>query len=101
MTRKFKVKITHIAEKDLGCIWDYISQDNPMNAFPFLLEIEEKILGLSTFPDRHPLIPESEILQMRDYRHLIHKNYRIVYRYSLDTVYVLRIFHGSKFLDLS
>jgi toxin ParE1/3/4 len=97
--KKYKVKITHTAASDLDYIWDYISQDSPHNAVAFLNEMEEKVRGLDIFPDRYPFIPESEILQTKDYRHLIHKSYRSIFKFSHDTVYVMRIFHGAKLLD--
>lgn len=101
MTKRYKVKITSSAESDLGRIWDHVSQQHPGNAVSFLNEMEEKIGGICTFPSRHPTIPESEILQTREYRHLIHKHYRIIYRCTEDTVYILRAFHGAKLLDIS
>ena len=101
MKKKYRVKITKSAESDLYYIWDYISQENPINAVNFIYEIEEKITGLNIFPDRHPIIQEGIILQTKEYRHLIYKNYRIIYRIYEDIVFILRIFHGSKLLDIA
>ncbi len=98
--KRFKVKITASAQSDIGIIWDYISQSNPSNALVFISEIEKRIYALSVFPERNPIIPEGEFFQIDAYRHLIHKNYRIVYRIQADCVYILRIIHGSKLLDL-
>jgi plasmid stabilization system protein ParE len=99
--KKYKVKITATAERDIQYIWDYISHDNPQNAGVFITEIEEKIYGLNIFPDRNPIIPEGQILQTKEYRHLIYKNYRIIYRFNQEIVFILRIFHGSKLLDIA
>jgi toxin ParE1/3/4 len=101
VTKKYKVKITRTAELDVNYIWDYISQENPENAVTFIKEIEDKVTGLHILPDRNPVIPEGIILQTKEYRHLIYKHYRIIYRITEDTVYILRIFHGSKLLDIA
>lgn len=74
---------------------------NPQNAIAFIPEIEEKLNGSNIFPDRNPVIPEGQILQTREYRHLIYKNYRIIYRFNQEIVFILRIFHGSKLLDIA
>jgi toxin ParE1/3/4 len=98
MKKNYKVKITASAQSDFRAIWDYISQDNPSNAAEFVSEIEERVNGLSIFPERNPVIPEGELLKSEEYRHVIYKKYRIIYRIRDENVYVLRIFHGSKLL---
>jgi prevent-host-death family protein len=60
---------------------------------------DKKIYLLEAFPDRNPLIPENEFFGT-NYRHLIHKKYRIVYRMAEKSVYILRIFQGVKLLNL-
>jgi toxin ParE1/3/4 len=91
--------MTASAQKDIEGIWDYISNDNPLNAIDFIAELEEKIESLRFFPERNPIIPEGDILQTRQYRHIVHKKYRTIYRVEKDVVYILRIFHGAKLLD--
>jgi toxin ParE1/3/4 len=101
LAKKYKVKILVTAQKDLANIWDYISQDNPMNAIEFIHEIEKRILNLNQYPERNPIIPECQILQTKKYHHSIYKQYRIVYRFDSGNVYVIRVFHGSKLLDIT
>lgn len=101
MTKKYKVQITLSAQSDFRTIWDYISQNSPSNAHTFISEIEKRIYSLSHFPERNPFIPEGEMLQIDVYRHLIYKEYRIVYRVQNVNVFILRIFHGSKLLDIA
>jgi len=101
MTKKYKVELTRRAQRDIEIIWDYIFQDNPLNAISFITALEEQILSLAVFPERNPGIPEGPILQTTDYRHLVYKNYRTIYRISQDSVYVLRVFHGARLLDLA
>ena len=100
MIKKYSLKITASARRDIEVIWDYISPDNPANAICFIDEIEKKINTLKTLPERNPVIPESSYFPIDAYRHLIYKDYRIVYRIQSGTVLVLRILHGSKLLDL-
>ena len=98
MTKRYKVNLTQLAQKDLEQIYYYIADDSIHNARNFVLELEKKIYSLESFPDRQPLIPENEFFAT-DYRHLIYKKYRIIYRISEKTVYILRVVHGSMLLD--
>ena len=99
MKRRYKVNITQHAQNDLEHIYYYIAADNVNNASRFVLELEEKIYSLQIFPERNPLIPENEFFGT-DYRHIIHKKYRIIHRITEKTIYILRIIHGAKLLDL-
>lgn len=94
----FRVEITPSAELDLEEIWDYIAGDSPGNATTFILAIEQQIYSLEQFPERCPLIPENQILGT-SYRHLMYGQYRIVFRISAKTVYILRIIHGARLLE--
>jgi toxin ParE1/3/4 len=96
--KKYRVVITETAQQDFITIWEYISADNPLNASAFLDEMEAKALSLEILPQRHQVINENELLGT-DYRHLVHKKYRIIYRIDVETVYILRIIHGAKSLD--
>ena len=99
MTGKYKVNLTQHAQNDLEHIFYYIADDSVNNAANFIFELEKKIYSLETFPDRHPLISENEFFGT-DYRHLIYKKYRIVYRVAENSVFILRIIHGAKLLDI-
>lgn len=100
MPIKFQVSITRSAEKDVEEIWTYIAADSPTEATEFILKLEEQVSTLERFPLRCPLIPENAILGTEN-RHLLHGNYRTIFRVSGRTVYVLRIIHGSRLLDSS
>jgi toxin ParE1/3/4 len=97
--KKYQVKLTQQAQDDLEQIYYYSLNDSVKNATNFLLQLEEKIYSLEAFPHRNPFIPENEFFGT-DYRHLIYKKYRIVYRMTEKSVYILRIFHGAKLLNL-
>ena len=100
MTVKFDVRITPSAEKDLEDIWTYIADDSRKRASDFILVLEKQISTLEHFPERCSLIPENEILNSA-HRHLIHGNYRTIFRVEGKRVYILRILHGARLLDSS
>ncbi len=99
MTKRYKVNLTQLAQKDLEQIYYYIAADSINNARNFIIELEKKMDSLNTIPERHPLISENEYFGT-DYRHLIYKKYRIVYRISEKTVFILRVIHGAMLLDI-
>ena len=99
MAKKYKAYITRNAQRDLEQIFFYIAADSVNNAKKFILELEEKIYSLDALPERFPYIPEN-IYFGTSYRHINHKKYRVVYKIDCNSVYILRVFHGSKLLDL-
>ena len=99
MPRKYRVRITHHAQIDIESIYDYIFQDKPQAALNFINEIERQILSLERYPLRCPIIPEASDLNL-PYRHLIYGEYRTIFRIVKKTVYILRVIHGSRLLDL-
>lgn len=99
MTKKYKVNLTQHAQEDLEHIFYYIAADSISNASSFIIELEKKVYSLEHLPYRNPFIPENEYFGT-EYRHLIFKKYRIIYRVSEDTVFILRIIHGAKLLEL-
>ena len=99
MTKKYKVNLTQHGQNDLEHIFYYIAGDSINNAASFILELEKKVYSLEIFPELYPLIPENELFGT-DYRHLIYKKYRIVYRVAGNTVFILRIIHGAKLLNI-
>ncbi|MBT8363404.1 MAG: type II toxin-antitoxin system RelE/ParE family toxin [Deltaproteobacteria bacterium] len=99
MTKRYKVILTQLAQKDLEQIYYYIAADSIKNASHFVLELEKKIYSLDTFPERQPLITENEFFAT-DYRHLIYKKYRIIYRISEKAVFILRVIHGAMLLEI-
>ena len=94
----YSVEITPVAERDVEDIWTYIADDSPDNATAFILRLEEQIETLEQAPERCPLIPENEQMGT-SYHHLLNGAYRTIFRISGETVYILRIIHGSRLLD--
>jgi plasmid stabilization system protein ParE len=96
--RKFRVEITETAEADVAEIWEYIAQDKPDAATAFVQGLEEQIGTLERFPERAPLVPENELLGTA-YRHLLHGNYRTLFKIVGSRVIILRVLHGARLLD--
>lgn len=99
MAKRYKVNFTKNAQGDLEHIFFYIAEDNINKARKFILELEEKIYSLATFPERFSYIPENAFFGT-NYRNLTHKKYRVIYRIDENAVFVLRVIHGAKLLDL-
>ena len=80
--------------------WTFIGHDSTDAATKFIRQLEKHIRTLERFPARCPLIPENEVMHTA-YRHLIHGNYRVIIRISEKIVWLVRIVHGARLLDVS
>lgn len=98
--KKYKVRLADTAQGDVEEIWSYIAADNPDAADAFVEALDAQIASLETYPERCPLIGENELLGTR-YRHLIYREYRTIFRVGGRTVFILRIIHGARLLDVS
>ena len=85
------------AENDLNEIIDYIAQDSLEYALSFYEQVREKVENLAKFPKIGRKVPELDDPKIRE---LILGNYRIIYRLLEEKVQVVRIFHGSRIMDL-
>jgi len=99
VTKKYKVNLSQQAQNDLEHIFYYIADDSINNANNFIHQLEIKIYSLENLPYRHPLIPENKFFGT-DYRHLNYKKYRIIYRVTGKSVFILRVIHGAKLLNI-
>ncbi len=100
MPTRFEVRFTRKAQQDVEEIWTFIAQDSTDEATGFIRQLDKHISTLERFPARCPLIPENEVMHSA-YRHLIHGKYRVIIRVSGKIVWVVRIVHGARLLDLS
>jgi len=91
MIKQYKVEWASVAEVDLKRIIDYIAIDSPGNALQILERIRQKVSALYTLPERGRIVPELKEQGINIYRELIISPWRIVYRISDTTVYVLSI----------
>ncbi|MFQ5651277.1 MAG: type II toxin-antitoxin system RelE/ParE family toxin [bacterium] len=99
LPKKYEVYLTRHAQEDLERIFCYVANDSIDNATNFVIELEEKVNSLEDLPNRNPFIPENEYFGT-DYRHLIYEKYRIICRVLEYSVFISRIIHGAKLLEL-
>jgi plasmid stabilization system protein ParE len=98
LPKKYRVEITRSAERDAISIYEYIERTSPQRAAKWFAEIERQMRTLSQLPTRCPMIPEADEIGL-EYRHLIWRNYRTVFRIENNIVYVVRVVHGAQLLD--
>lgn len=91
MIKQYKVEWASVAEVDLKRIIDYIAIDSPGNALQILERIKQKVSALYTLPERGRIVPELQEQGISIYKELIINPWRIVYRISDTTVYILSI----------
>ena len=99
MAKKYKINISFNAQKDLEYVYFCIAEDSINNAKKFILDLEEIIYSLETMPERFALLPEN-IFFGTNYRQIIHKKYRIIYKINNNSVCIMRLVHGAQLLDL-
>ncbi len=96
---QYKIYISEPAEKDLIDIIRYIKSQlsAPISAFNLMSLFEETMMGLSSLPQRHPLVTDERLAGM-GFRILPLKNYLIFY--SIDEkeklVDIERILYGRR-----
>ncbi|WP_093882738.1 type II toxin-antitoxin system RelE/ParE family toxin [Syntrophus gentianae] len=91
MNKKYKVEWVSVAQVDLKQIINYIAIKSPGNALHVLRKIRQSASSLYTFPERGRIIPELQSHGINVYRELIEGPWRIVYRITDTTVYVLSV----------
>jgi toxin ParE1/3/4 len=91
MKKPHAVRWSDVAESDLKGIVEYIAEDSPARAYEVFSEIKARAWSLHAFPDRGRTVPELQDQGITQYRELIIAPWRIIYRISEETVYVLSV----------
>lgn len=99
MSRKYTLKWTDTARNDLEAIINFIAEDSIDTALEILEKLRKKALSLHTFPERGRLVPELKEQGIIIYRELIFFPWRIIYRISGQTVYILAVFDCRRNLE--
>ena len=95
-----EVLLTEDANHDLADIYAYVAaHDAPGKAADLLDRIEEAIERLSTYSDRGSIPKELSALGIREYRQILFKPYRIIYRVMGNKVYIYLIADGRRDLQ--
>ena len=96
MNRTYRVAWAFVARNDLGQIIDHIAQDSPDDALRILHKIRQRAAELHAMPDQGRIVPELKEQGIHTYRELIVAPWRIVYRVSDTTVFVLSVIDSRR-----
>jgi len=96
MKKIYDVIWSETSEKDLTGIVESIAANSPSNAFEIFKEIKQKASRLYTFPERGRTVPELKDQGIVLYRELIVPPWRMIYRISGKTVYVLSVLDSRR-----
>ncbi|MCI5149733.1 MAG: type II toxin-antitoxin system RelE/ParE family toxin [Candidatus Electrothrix sp. MAN1_4] len=99
MTKRYEVIWTKTAENDLLKIIEYIAQNNPANSIRVLKKIKKQTEDLYHSPKRCRIVPELYDQGISQYREMIITPWRIMYRISDDTVYVLSVLDSRRNIE--
>ncbi len=96
MSKKYQVAWAAAAQNDLKQIIEYIAVDSPANAQQILRKIRQKASDLYTTPERGRIVPELKDQGIYTYRELVVAPWRIMYRISDTTVFVLSVIDSRR-----
>lgn len=96
MSKKYQVAWAAVAKNDLKQIIEYIAIDSPDNASQILKKTGQKASDLFAMPDRGRIVPELKDQGIHTYRELIIAPWRIIYRISDTTVFVLSVIDSRR-----
>ncbi len=99
MKKRYEVIWSNIAEKDLIDIVEYISADSPSTALKSFKNIKQKASKLYSFPERGRVVPELRDQGIVQYRELIISPWRVIYRISEKSVYVLSVLDARQNIE--
>jgi toxin ParE1/3/4 len=90
---------TETARQDLESICLYIAADSMENALTTLDRLESRAQSLASQPQRGRVVPELRALGIHQYRELVERPWRIVYRIASGRVLVLAVLDGRRSLS--
>lgn len=99
MKTVYDVFWSEAAEDDLIDIIEYLSANNPSNALRVFRQIKQKAKSLCSSPNRGRIVPELRDQGISLYRELIIPPWRIIYRVSEKTVYILSVFDSRRNME--
>lgn len=94
---RYEVHLTRGAERDLEDIFDYLAAtESPSRASDVLDRLVRTARELETLPLRGAHPRELAELGIREYRQVLFKPYRIIYRVVAERVYIYVIADGRR-----
>lgn len=99
MKKEYEVIWAKTAENDLLKIIEYIAQDSQSNALKILRKIKKQVDDLYLSPKRCRIIPELYDQGITQYREMIIRPWRVMYRISGSKVYVLSVLDSRQNIE--
>ncbi len=99
MKKEYEVIWANTAENDLLKILEYIAQDSPATALKILKKIKTQVSELYHSPERCRIVPELYENGITQYREMIIKPWRVMYRIHGLTVYVLSVLDSRQNIE--
>lgn len=96
MTDGYSVEWSKTAESDLIAIIQFIYNASPQAARNAFASIKDKTADLVIFPERGRIVPELLAHGIGHYRELVIPPWRVIYRFSGNTVYVLAVIDSHR-----
>ncbi len=99
MMKNYEVIWAKTAENDLEKIIEYIAQNSPDNALRILKKIKKQVNDLYHLPKGYRIVPELYDHGITQYREMIIKPWRVMYRISNGKVYVLSVLDSRQNME--
>ncbi len=94
---KFRVLLTGGAERDLEALHDYVTRSDSTSKAHYLLDrLTETVESLARFPERGSHPKELAGLGIKEYRQVLFKPYRVIYRIVDRQVIIYLIVDGRR-----
>ena len=94
-----RVLWTRTARRDLDTVVAYIATDSIENALSVLDRLQERAESLTTAAERGRPVPELRSIGVHQYRELVERPWRIVYRIEPGSVLVLVVLDRRRDLE--
>jgi len=91
-----RIRWTRTARRDLDILIDYIADDSIENALAVLDRLQARAASLNTAAERGRVVPELRAVDVYQYREVIERPWRIVYRMESESVLVLAVLDGRR-----
>mgnify|MGYP001399021066 CR=1 FL=1 len=91
-----KIYWTEDAAIDLEEIIDYIFQDRESVAVKIYNEIKQVTASLKTTAKRNRIVPELQNIGITNYREIIYKCYRIIYKLDIKNIYIIAVIDSRR-----
>jgi toxin ParE1/3/4 len=93
----YAVRLTRGAERDLEIIYDYLAENRSAEDAEALLDaIMDKVDALERYPKRGSVPGELAALGIEEFRQILYRHYRMIYRIVDQIVFVTVIADGRR-----